>query len=392
MIRPGGKPKPTGFLPVVNLPDPARNMFKAAAKECLPGGRADGLPDCDFDQQDLEKGEDLEQWEHGVDKDTAREISKDHLVDDPEFYEKCATAREHIPGGKAAGVPDSNFDQHELELGIEHESSEHGPDERIAKEVAKDHLMKESQYYSKKTRKGVDPEISNQDKSQTIVDPAESIESKLSGPPYVNRTTKDFDKSREDFDYDYTGKKPGYLSMDLPKEEQLTKSARTMEDLMDIGVIFPKDFNPEWEDGGYTIGPSTKHRNERRVHDMGLDPFPGKMPVQADDVMQKSAQPLIPNMKLAIAIEPNAQPGARITLLSPLFDDVSPAIQALRSQRFEQYHAIVVDGPPLWLASLEPILDTMDRNNIHETPQALMQDIIDLASTKGLTIDYTQGI
>ena len=98
------------------------------------------------------------------------------------------------------------------------------------------------------------------------------------------------------------------------------------------------------------------------------------------------------NMKFAIAIDPNGQPGARITLLSPLFDDVSPAIQALRSQRFEQYKAIVVDGPPLWLASLEPILDTMDRNNIHETPQALMQDIIDLASTKGLTIDYTQGI
>lgn len=312
MIRPQGKPKPGGFLPVVTPPDPSRNMFRASSRRLL----------------------------------------------------------------------DSNFDQHELELGIEKEL-EHAPDDKAAKERAKERLSQDPQYYSRKSKKGVDPEVPNKEKNQVIVDPAESIESKLGGPQYINRTTKDFDHSREDFDYDYTGKKPGYLSMPLPKEELPTKSARTMEDYMDIETIFPKDYNPDWEDGGPTIGPSRKHRNKRHVP---------KNPIQADDVMQKQVQPLIPNLKLAIAVDPRGEPGDRITVLSPLFDDVSPAIQALRSQRFENHSAVVVDGPPMWLAGLEPILETMDRSNTHETPEELIRDILDLASTKGLTIDYTQKV
>jgi len=331
MIRPQGKPKPSGFLPVVNLPDPERNMFKAN------------------------------------------------------------TTEEYIPGGKAAGVPDSNFDQHELELGIEEESSEHGPDEKIAKEVTKDHLMEDSQYYSRKARKGLDPEIPNKEKNQINVKPSESVEGSgvgqgpghgiTPGPRYKNRTGKGFDKSRENFDYDYTGKKEGFLSMDLPKTD-ISKSARTIEDYIDIETIFPKDFNPEWGPNKPEIGPTTKHRNERHV---APDPIKGD-----NDMLQKQVQPLIPNQKLAIAIDPNGDPGNRIILMSPLFPDVSPAIQALRSQRFEKHGAVVVDGPPMWLMGLEGVLQAIDRNTAHESTNQLFQKIVDLASEKGLTINYTQ--
>jgi hypothetical protein len=128
MIRPQGKPKPSGFLPVVNLPGP--DSVLKATKELLPGGRADGLPDSDFDSEDLKTGEELEMWEHGVDKGTAREITKDHLVDDPKFY---------------AGL-DSDYDQHELGLGIKHEEG----DDKTAMKRAERMLDTDPHYYTKR--------------------------------------------------------------------------------------------------------------------------------------------------------------------------------------------------------------------------------------------------
>jgi len=168
---------------------------------------------------------------------------------------------------------------------------------------------------------------------------------------------------------------------------------------MDIETLFPHDYNPDWKDGGPTIGPSTRHRNKRQIHDMGHDPFPGSngplketfLPVHSDnDMLQKQVQPLIPNQKLAIAIDPNGDPGNRIVLMSPLFPDVSPAIQALRSQRFEKHGAVVVDGPPLWLMGLEGVLQALDRSTAHESSDQLFQKVIDLVSQRGLAIEYTQ--
>jgi hypothetical protein len=267
----------------------------------------------------------------------------------------------------AVDLPDSDFDQWELERGVKEE--ERAADEREAKEIAKDRLAEDPHYYSKRTKDG---EVSHKDKG--AAPPAETVES------YQNRTTKDFTHKRDDLDYDYTGKKPGYLSMDLPRED-ISKSARTIEDLMDIETIFPKDFNPNWLPGKPSHGPHVKHRNERDA--------PGD-PMQADDIQQKTVQPLIPNQKLAIAVDPKGAPGNRITILSPLFPEVSPAIQALRSQRFEKHGAVVVDGPPMWLMTMGPLLEVMDRGNTHETPQSLLQGIAELASRKGLTLDYSQ--
>ncbi len=234
---------------------------------------------------------------------------------------------------------------------------------------------------------------------------SESVEGEVPPGPgshsYENRTGKGFDKSREKLDYDYTGKKAGFLSMPLPREveEDVSESARTIEDLMNIETIFPKHYNPEWGGGGPTIGPSTKHRNERKTHDMGHDPFPGAdgppsekyFPVKSDnDMLQKQVQPLIPNQKLAIAIDPKGDPGNRIVMMSPLFPDVSPAIQALRSHRFEKHGAVVVDGPPMWLMGLEGVLQAIDKSTAHESTNQLFQKVVDLCMQKGLSIDYTQ--
>ncbi len=325
MIRPQGKPKPSGFFPVVNLPGDPGNRFEAAL--------------------------------------------------------------------------DSNYDQHELELGIEHEEG----DEKEAMNRAERNLDTDPHYYTKRES---GEEITNKEKNQTSVGPSESVEGEVPLGPgshsYKNRTGKGFDKSREKIDYDYTGKKPGFLSMDLPREvvEDVSESARTIEELMNIETIFPKDYNPEWGGGGPTIGPSTKHRNERKTHDMGHDPFPGAdgppnekyFPVKSDnDMLQKQVQPLIPNQKLAIAIDPKGDPGNRIVLMSPLFPDVSPAIQALRSHRFEKHGAVVVDGPPMWLMGLEGVLQAIDKSTAHESTDQLFQKVVDLCMQKGLSIDYTQN-
>ena len=51
-----------------------------------------------------------------------------------------------LPGGRADGRPDSDFDPIQLKKGIAHEL-EHTDDPRVAKEVAKDHLAEVPDYY-----------------------------------------------------------------------------------------------------------------------------------------------------------------------------------------------------------------------------------------------------
>ena len=54
---------------------------------------------------------------------------------------------EEIPGGLAAGKPDSKYPPEELKRGIEVEK-EHTPDSAKAKEIAKDHLEEHPEYYT----------------------------------------------------------------------------------------------------------------------------------------------------------------------------------------------------------------------------------------------------
>jgi len=58
-----------------------------------------------------------------------------------------------MPGGKGDDRPDSEFDAEQLRTGIETEMEEHGLDEARAKEVAKDHLVENKNYYNKELDK-----------------------------------------------------------------------------------------------------------------------------------------------------------------------------------------------------------------------------------------------
>lgn len=56
-------------------------------RDLIPGGLADNKTDADFDKKSLRKGEKVES-EHTSNKQMAREISRDHLTEDPHYYEK----------------------------------------------------------------------------------------------------------------------------------------------------------------------------------------------------------------------------------------------------------------------------------------------------------------
>jgi hypothetical protein len=55
--------------------------------EKMKGGLGDKRPDSDFDPKKLEQGIKIE-MEHTNDRQVAKEIAKDHLSEDPNYYEK----------------------------------------------------------------------------------------------------------------------------------------------------------------------------------------------------------------------------------------------------------------------------------------------------------------
>jgi len=61
------------------------NWYKKASEE-IAGGLAEGSPDSDFDPEQLQKGTEIE-MEHTGDKKIAKEIAKDHLVEYPKYYD-----------------------------------------------------------------------------------------------------------------------------------------------------------------------------------------------------------------------------------------------------------------------------------------------------------------
>lgn len=55
-------------------------------KDILPGGLADNMPDDKFDKKQLDKGQKVE-LEHTKDRALALEIAKDHLAENPKYYD-----------------------------------------------------------------------------------------------------------------------------------------------------------------------------------------------------------------------------------------------------------------------------------------------------------------
>jgi hypothetical protein len=83
---------PDAILKLVDAEDkPATYKFKAHKAdrmftEALKGGQADGKPDAEFDSKALAAGTKEEHSEHGGSPAVATEIAKDHLIKEPDYY------------------------------------------------------------------------------------------------------------------------------------------------------------------------------------------------------------------------------------------------------------------------------------------------------------------
>lgn len=77
--RAGSKITPSSFI--------CKKAFVKTAKEIIPGGLADGKPNSDFPQSQIEKGVEVEK-EHVKPIKARQEIAKDHLEEDPTYYNK----------------------------------------------------------------------------------------------------------------------------------------------------------------------------------------------------------------------------------------------------------------------------------------------------------------
>jgi hypothetical protein len=69
------------------LADNGITLIKKASDDIIPGGLAEGKPDTDFDTNALMEGTAVE-MEHSGNPEQAKEIAKDHLIEDPEYYKK----------------------------------------------------------------------------------------------------------------------------------------------------------------------------------------------------------------------------------------------------------------------------------------------------------------
>jgi len=75
---------------------------------------------------------------------------------------KMAKEKDKIPGGFADGQPDSKFNEEQMKAGLKIEM-EHTDDKTLAKEIVKDHLMEDPKYYDhldELEKKYIDPEVS----------------------------------------------------------------------------------------------------------------------------------------------------------------------------------------------------------------------------------------
>lgn len=69
------------------------------AKDIIPGGLADKKPDSDFDPKALKEGIKVE-MEHTSDPNIAKEISKDHITENPGYYAALKTMERKLEGRK----------------------------------------------------------------------------------------------------------------------------------------------------------------------------------------------------------------------------------------------------------------------------------------------------
>lgn len=72
-----------------------RAFVPITKKDLMPGGKGDGKPDSAFDSKQLSSGQAEEAEEHGLDAQRAKEIAKDHLTNNPQYYKKGSLSMIH---------------------------------------------------------------------------------------------------------------------------------------------------------------------------------------------------------------------------------------------------------------------------------------------------------
>lgn len=120
-----------------------------------------------------------------------------------------------LPGGRADGLPETDFDSQELELGIEDEQ-EHTDDPEIAKEIAEDHLVKEPHYYSK--HKG---QLEQQGQQGQLLGTIQGIKILLvDGTQIRDSEDIDFTEGGNSARYGYIPEDEIWIEQSLPLEDQ----------------------------------------------------------------------------------------------------------------------------------------------------------------------------
>jgi Protein of unknown function (DUF5661) len=71
-------------------------VYKQKSSNLLPGGKGDDLDEEDVDPKEYEMGLQVE-MEHTTNKKIAREITLDHLAEDPQYYTKLKTIHKENP-------------------------------------------------------------------------------------------------------------------------------------------------------------------------------------------------------------------------------------------------------------------------------------------------------
>jgi hypothetical protein len=108
------KPIPIPDKPVHDLSDKMKidtdelesyiyGLAQGALKGKIPGGLADNKPKSDFDPKAIAQGVKVE-LEHTDDKELAAEIARDHLTEDPKYYDKLERMESGMCDKKASRV------------------------------------------------------------------------------------------------------------------------------------------------------------------------------------------------------------------------------------------------------------------------------------------------
>jgi hypothetical protein len=100
-----GNEKKSGKVRIQSLLIERKGYWKV--KDLVPGGLAKGLGDESFDKASLDEGTVVE-MEHTSDAKVAREIARDHLVENPDYYKSLKKLESKDPGlvlKTKAGIP-----------------------------------------------------------------------------------------------------------------------------------------------------------------------------------------------------------------------------------------------------------------------------------------------